>query len=148
MLPLRPTPFSDGDLRHRVATLLPMEAPPNPPVDVAEALHSNWLELWYQPKIEVRSLTLSGAEALIRMRHPTWGTVPPAYFLPDDDDPYFCALSQFVISQAVGDWRNSSPNTDMSRLPSIFPVTFFKTDGDREFGLPDAQSSGVRRPDR
>ena len=54
MLPLLPTPFNDGDLRNRVAILQPIEAPPKPPVDVAEALHANWLELWYQPKIEAR----------------------------------------------------------------------------------------------
>ena len=32
MLPLLPTPFCDNDLRERVAALLPIEAPPNPPV--------------------------------------------------------------------------------------------------------------------
>src|SRR6185437_11119947 len=60
MLPLLPTPFIDGALRDSVAALLPADAPPRPPVDVTEALHANWLELWYQPKIEARSLTLSG----------------------------------------------------------------------------------------
>jgi EAL domain-containing protein (putative c-di-GMP-specific phosphodiesterase class I) len=104
MLPLLPTPFNDADLRARVAALLPAEAPPEPPVDVAEALHAGWLELWYQPKIEIRSLTMHGAEALIRMRHPTWGTVPPAYFIPGCHDPSFAALSDFVIDRAVRDW--------------------------------------------
>jgi DNA-binding response OmpR family regulator len=49
MLPLLPTPFSDTDLRDRVTALLPSEAPPNPPVDVTEAIHADWLELWYTP---------------------------------------------------------------------------------------------------
>ena len=53
MLPLLPTPFSDRELRSRVVSLLPKEAPPSPPVDVGEALHANWLDLWYQPKIDV-----------------------------------------------------------------------------------------------
>ena len=126
MLPLLPTPFSDGDLRDRVAALLPMEAPPNPPVDFAEALHANWLELWYQPKIEIRSLTLSGAEALIRMRHPTWGTVPPAYFIPDDGDPHFRALSEFVVARAVGDWRNFVTEHGHVEIAVNLPVTFFQ----------------------
>jgi len=34
--------------------------------------------MWYQPKIDLREMLLCGAEALIRMRHPTWGIVPPA----------------------------------------------------------------------
>ena len=149
MLPLLPTPFSDTDLRDRVAELLPVEAPPNPPVDVTEAIHADWLELWYQPKIEVRSLTLSGAEALVRMRHPTWGTVPPAYFIPDGDDPHFRALTEFVISRAIGDWRSFVIDHGHVEIAVNLPVTFFEApDGDRESGLPDAQSSGVRRPDR
>ena len=126
MLPLLPTPFTDGDLREKVASLLPVEAPPNPPVDFGEALHANWLELWYQPKIEVNSLKLSGAEALIRMRHPTWGTVPPAYFIPDNGDPHFSALSEFVISRAVGDWRNFVTEYGHVEIAVNLPVSFFE----------------------
>ena len=84
MLPALPTPFSAGTLRASVATLLPAEPAPSPAVDVAEALKAGWLELWYQQKINVRTLVPSGAEALVRMRHPTWGVVPPAYFIHDD----------------------------------------------------------------
>jgi EAL domain-containing protein (putative c-di-GMP-specific phosphodiesterase class I) len=31
--------------------------------------------------------------------------VPPAYFIPDDSDPHFHALSEFVISRAIRDWH-------------------------------------------
>jgi len=84
---------------------LPVESPPSPPVDLAEALTAGWLELWYQPKIDTRTLVLRGAEALIRLRHPTWGIITPAYFIPDDSDPHCSAFSEFVISRAVADWR-------------------------------------------
>jgi len=50
-------------------------------------------------------LTLCGAEALIRVRHPTWGLVPPAYFMPDRDDPCLSVLSNFVINRAIEDWH-------------------------------------------
>lgn len=126
MLPLLPTPFSDDDLRLSLISLLPAEAPPNPPVDVAEALHADWLELWYQPKVEIRTLTMLGAEALIRMRHPTWGVVPPAYFLPDDSDPHFQTLSEFVVSKAVGDWLNFVPDYGHVELAINLPITFFE----------------------
>ncbi len=105
MLPSLNTPFSAGTLRAAVATLLPAELPPSPAVDVAEALKAGWLELWYQQKIDVRTLVPSGAEALVRMRHPAWGVVPPAYFIPDDKDPHFRSLSEFVIGRAIEDWR-------------------------------------------
>jgi EAL domain-containing protein (putative c-di-GMP-specific phosphodiesterase class I)/CheY-like chemotaxis protein len=126
MLPLLPTPFSDNDLRERVRALLPAEAPPHPPVDVAEALHANLLELWYQPKIQTRTLSMMGAEALIRMRHPAWGVVPPAHFLPDAADPHFQTLSEFVVSQAMGDWRNFVTQHGHVEISLNLPVTFFE----------------------
>lgn len=126
MLPLLPTPFNDSDLRNRVASLQPQGTPPNPLVDVAEALHANWLELWYQPKIEVRSLTLSGAEALVRMRHPAWGVVPPAHFIPDQDDPHFGALSTFVMTRAAQDWLHFVTEYGNVELAINLPVTFFQ----------------------
>ena len=95
MLPSLPTPFSAGSLRDSVATLLPAEPAPSPAVDVAEALKAGWLELWYQQKIDLRTMVPSGAEALVRMRHPAWGVVPPAYFIPDELDPHFQSLSEF-----------------------------------------------------
>jgi ABC-type dipeptide/oligopeptide/nickel transport system ATPase component len=105
VLPQLETPFGEAALRDSVATLLSIEEPPNPPILLDEAVRGGWLELWYQPKIDTHSLALNCAEALIRIRHPTWGIVPPAYFIPDDGDPHFSALSEFVISRAVDDWR-------------------------------------------
>jgi EAL domain-containing protein (putative c-di-GMP-specific phosphodiesterase class I) len=73
-------------------------------VDLIEAFGNNWLELWYQPKIDPRALTVCGAEALIRLRHPTWGVVAPAPFLPEKGDPHFRVLSDFVVLKAMADW--------------------------------------------
>jgi EAL domain-containing protein (putative c-di-GMP-specific phosphodiesterase class I)/CheY-like chemotaxis protein len=124
MLPSLRTPFSTGTLRASVATLLPAEPAPSPAVDVAEALKAGWLELWYQQKINVRTLVPSGAEALVRMRHPTWGVVPPAYFVRDDKDPHFRALSEFVIGRAVEDWRYLLEQQGPVDLSINLPVSF------------------------
>ena len=105
MLPPLTTPFAAETLRERVAMLLPDEPAPSPAVHVGEALHAGWLELWYQSKIDARSLVRCGAEALVRMRHPTWGVVPPAYFIPEEGDPHFRDLSEFVIERALQDWH-------------------------------------------
>jgi EAL domain-containing protein (putative c-di-GMP-specific phosphodiesterase class I) len=126
MLPLLSTPFSDRDLRDRVAPLLMQAAPPNPIVDIGEALHANWLELWYQPKVEARSLTLAGAEALIRLRHPTWGTVLPARFLPDHSDPHSGALSEFVMARATRDWSYFATSYGHVEIAINLPVAFFE----------------------
>ena len=129
LLPSLPTPFSAGTLRASVATLLPAEPAPSPAVDVAEALKAGWLELWYQQKIDVRTLVPTGAEALVRMRHPTWGVVPPAYFIPDEKDPHFRALSQFVIVRAMEDWRYLLERRGPIDLSINLPVSFL---ADRE----------------
>lgn len=105
MLPPLATPFSAEGLRASLVALLPSEAPPSPAVDVAEALKAGWLELWYQQKIDIRTLAPRGAEALVRMRHPSWGVVPPSSFIPDEKDPHFTQLSEFVISRALDDWH-------------------------------------------
>lgn len=105
LLPLLATPFGADSLRASVARLLPSEAPPSPAVDVAEALKAGWLELWYQQKVDIRTLAPRGAEALIRMRHPAWGVVPPASFIPNENDRSFRELSEFVIGRALEDWR-------------------------------------------
>ncbi|WP_439924665.1 EAL domain-containing protein [Nitrobacter sp. JJSN] len=124
LLPMLSTPFSDRDLHACVAAMVPAEPPP-PPVDVAEALGAGWLELWYQPKVDTRSLALGGAEALIRMRHPSWGIVPPAYFIPDKDDPNFRALSHFVIGRVFQDWRYLVAKSGSIHISINLPLAFF-----------------------
>ena len=126
MLPLLPTPFSDRDLHERVAPLLPKDAIAAPAVDVGEALHGDWLELWYQPKVDVRSLTMVGAEALIRMRHPTWGVFLPERFLPEDGDPHFFALSEYVATRAAADWRYFLDSNGPVELAVNLPLAFFE----------------------
>src|SRR6185436_18574871 len=99
-------PFRTTELQEGVVDLLPHEPPPPLPVDFTEALGNNWLELCYQPKIDPRVLSRLGAEALIRLRHPTWGIISSAHFLPQKGDPYFRALSDFVVVKAMSDWMH------------------------------------------
>lgn len=120
------TPFDANSLRAGVATLLPTEPAPSPPVDVAEALKAGWLELWYQQKINVGSLAANGAEALVRMRHPSWGVVLPAYFIPDERDPHFRALADFVIDRAIEDWRYVLEQKGPVDLSVNLPVSFLR----------------------
>jgi EAL domain-containing protein (putative c-di-GMP-specific phosphodiesterase class I)/CheY-like chemotaxis protein len=126
MLPPLTTPFAAETLRERVAMLLPDEPAPSPAVHVGEALHAGWLELWYQPKIDAKTLIRSGAEALVRMRHPTWGVVPPAYFIPEAHDPHFRDLSEFVIERAVQDWHYLLEQQGPVDLSINLPASYLK----------------------
>lgn len=123
MLSALTTPFRTKDLVERLAGLLPTGPRPSLPVDIAEALGNNWLELWYQPKVDPHSLLICGAEALIRLRHPTWGIVPPAYFLPQPGDAYLTALADFVVSTAMAHWSyfstEHSPIEIAINLPAV-----------------------------
>ena len=50
------------------------------------ALERQEFALHYQPKINLRTGEITGAEALIRWTHPTRGPVPPAQFIPVAED--------------------------------------------------------------
>ena len=77
-------------------------------------------------EIDTHSLALNCAEALIRIRHPTWGVVPPAYFIPDDGDPHLSALSEFVISRAVDDWRYFVAQYGRIEIAINLPIAFLQ----------------------
>jgi EAL domain-containing protein (putative c-di-GMP-specific phosphodiesterase class I) len=79
-------------------------ADPKARIPLSEVLNRNWFELWYQPKIELRTMRLVGAEALVRARHPTRGIVPPFFFLTDAPEPDLLKLTELVILTALGDW--------------------------------------------
>jgi diguanylate cyclase (GGDEF)-like protein len=50
------------------------------------ALEHHEFALHYQPKIDLRTGEITGAEALIRWTHPTRGEIPPAQFIPIAED--------------------------------------------------------------
>ena len=126
MLPTLHTPFNDAELVRCVASLLPIAEPPSPPVKVGEAVESGWLELWYQPEIDTRTLALHSAEALARIRHPAWGVVPPAFFIPDDGDPHFRALSEYVIGTAINDWGGFAARQGPMEIAINLPVAYLE----------------------
>jgi EAL domain-containing protein (putative c-di-GMP-specific phosphodiesterase class I) len=103
MLPPLGTPFRDGTLAENVACFLPIIVPADMAVDADEALRNGWLEMWYQPKIDPHSLSPSGAEALVRVRHPNWGLVSPSSFVGGGHDPYLRTFSQYIIMRAMAD---------------------------------------------
>jgi EAL domain-containing protein (putative c-di-GMP-specific phosphodiesterase class I) len=117
MLPSLRKPFRISDIKERLLASPklqvskaegenepPAARPDRSPVKLEEALRKNWLEVWYQPKVDLRSLTVCGAEALIRARHPDHGVIEPGELLPPAGDPLYKPLSFFVVRRAMADW--------------------------------------------
>jgi diguanylate cyclase (GGDEF)-like protein/PAS domain S-box-containing protein len=50
--------------------------------ELRSALDKGEFELYYQPTIDLESGVISGAEALMRWRHPERGLIPPDQFIP------------------------------------------------------------------
>lgn len=68
------------------------------------ALESGDIELYYQPKLDMRLRTITSAEALIRWRHPTRGMLPPDLFIPmAEETNHIRALTEWIIKRAIAD---------------------------------------------
>jgi EAL domain-containing protein (putative c-di-GMP-specific phosphodiesterase class I) len=116
MLPSLQKPFRAIDLKHRceqrsepvpvLPSTKPAPIPAKPSIDLAEAIREGWLEVWYQAKINLRSLTVGGAEALIRANHPLHGLITPIDLLPFPGDPLYRPLTSFVLRRTMEDWRH------------------------------------------
>ncbi|MFA6971740.1 MAG: EAL domain-containing protein [Gallionella sp.] len=69
---------------------------------IRRALSAGEFVLYYQPKVDMRSGCVIGAEALIRWQHPEKGLLPPAVFLPViEDHPLAVEIGEWVINTAL-----------------------------------------------
>jgi len=81
-------------------------------------LEHNQFELFYQPKVNLRTRELVGAEALVRWRHPERGLLSPAEFLRFIENTELdIALGEWVTATALAqlnDWRNAGLDIEVS----------------------------------
>lgn len=69
------------------------------------ALEEGRLELVYQPKLDLDSGELAGAEALARWRHPRLGTIAPAQFIPAAEaHGLIDAFTEWLLRTAFHQW--------------------------------------------
>jgi diguanylate cyclase (GGDEF)-like protein len=96
-------------------------------LELRRAFRDGDFELYYQPQIDLASGLPSGAEALLRWRHPERGLLMPVAFID--------ALARSTIAPAVGTWilqqacRDAAgwPRVDGRRLKvgvNLFPAQF------------------------
>ncbi len=124
MMPALQPPYPADAVKKTVQELgLRRDEAGRPKVTLAQALENNWLELWYQPKIDLASKRLSGAEGLIRVRHPKHGIIFPDQFLPGASEESMLALTEKVILAALHDWEELAGNGVPLKLAVNTPVS-------------------------
>jgi len=78
---------------------------------ITHALDHGEFVLYYQPKVNMKTGTVIGAEALIRWQHPERGLVPPGDFLP--------IIENHPISVEIGAWVIDTALTQMTEWFAI-----------------------------
>src|SRR5260370_19779260 len=111
-------------------TAPPQTAPPQTgggKLTLRDVLLRGWDELWYQPKIELRTKRLVGAEGLLRARRPDGSIVPPGDFLPGAKEEEMLALTERVIVTALRDFEDCAVHGASVKLSVNVPVSALVT---------------------
>lgn len=102
MLPVLKKPFETDAIVQVIRELrLGIVAGNAARIDLDEGLKNDWVEFWYQPKIELRKKQLAGAEAYARVMHPEHGALSPVAFLPGASEASLLKLSEMAVSSAL-----------------------------------------------
>ena len=98
---------------------------------IREALDDHQFVLYYQPKVNMRTGTVIGVEALIRWQHPEKGLLNPIEFLPTiENNPMSIELGEWVIDTAlaqIAEWHSMDLNLPVSVSVNIAAVQLQQT---------------------
>ncbi len=91
--------------------------------DLRQAITHRALTVRYQPKVDLQTARVVGAEALVRWPHPVFGMVQPHQFLPlVRQHGLMRTFTDLVLDQALGDaaqWRRQG--MDVPVAVNLFP---------------------------
>jgi len=104
-------------------------------MEIHRAVDEGEFLLFYQPQIRLSDRALTGAEALIRWRHPERGLLSPAAFLPAlETGPLAATVGTWVLDEACAQaaaWRRSG-FSDFRMGVNLFGAQFRLGDLERE----------------
>jgi len=70
--------------------------------DLRKALSQHEIEVFFQPQVDAQTLIPTGAEALVRWRHPVHGMILPYKFIPiAESNGLIIEIGQYVLEQAI-----------------------------------------------
>jgi len=94
--------YSSADLVHELETK-ELES------DVVRALRDRELEVYLQPKFDISTEKIKGAEALVRWNHPEKGMLSPGSFIPAcEANGFICTIDFFVLEEvcrSLREWK-------------------------------------------
>lgn len=83
--------------------------------ELEAAVARGHLEVHYQPIIRLDTMSLAGAEALLRWNHPSKGLIPPEVFIPvAEQNGMIGRLSHWTIAVSLADWGGAGPDFTLS----------------------------------
>lgn len=103
--------------------------------DLRAALRESQLYVEYQPQVRLKDGIVVGVEALVRWRHPEWGVVSPADFIPVAEDcGLILKIGQRVLQEScrqLVEWTKLVPGRPLAMTVNISPrqlaePTFFE----------------------
>jgi diguanylate cyclase (GGDEF)-like protein/PAS domain S-box-containing protein len=99
---------------------------------IRTALDNHQFVLYYQPKVNMRSGLVVGAEALIRWQHPVRGLLNPIDFLPViENSPMMIEMGEWVIDTAltqINQWHKMGLHLPISTSVNIAAVQLQQSD--------------------
>ncbi len=115
--------FFSVSLQSKLDDRLELEA------DLRRAMKEEQFELYYQPKIDVQTELITGAEALIRWHHPEKGLLNPQMFIT--------TCEEIGIISEIGEWVITSVAQKQCELAGKgFPVSLSLNMSPRQFREP------------
>ena len=96
-------------------------------LQLAEALTSGGLDVYYQPIVKMQDYSITGFEALMRWPHPTKGMISPAKFIPVAEEcGLIDALGQWILAEACRQAKQWP--VDMRISVNVSPIQLGKSD--------------------